>query len=309
MLVGFAILLYSGRYLVKGGVILAKRFDISTLVIGVTVVSFGTSAPELFVSSIAAASGHPEFAIGNVVGSNIANIAFVLALTAIIFPIPVKTNSVKTDAPFMLFISLLLYLLVLDGNLGFIEALVFVLILIAYVFYSIRTGREKATGIKVDLNTPVSKNIGLTIFLILLSSAGLAVGSHLLVENATIIAGAFGISERVIAITVVALGTSLPELTTSAMAAFKKEMDISIGNIIGSNIFNILGVLGISGMIRSIPVSRFFITQDLIWMMGISALLFIFILPFKGGRISRLKGVVLFLVYCVYIYVLFLYKG
>lgn len=304
LLVGFGILLYSGKYLVKGGVLLGNRFKISTLVIGVTVVSFGTSAPELFVSLISAIKGYPEIAVGNVIGSNIANIALVLAVTSIIFPIPVRKNSVKTDAPIMIAVSLLLYLFILNQKLGIWEGFMFVVILITYIFFSVYFSKKNKD---YDDTHPVMTHMhwGLMVLMIIGSAAGLALGSNLLVKNAEIIARNLGISDRVIAISLVALGTSLPELTTSAIAAFRKEMDISIGNIIGSNIFNILGVLGITSMVKPIPVDNYFIHVDIFWMLGISVLLFLFILPFRGGKLTRIKGLILFMIYMVYIYLLF----
>ncbi len=303
LLVGFILLLFSGKYLVVGSVSLANYFKVSKLVIGVTVVSFGTSAPELFVSLFANLSGHPEVALGNVIGSNIANIALVLAITAIIFPIPVKKASVKLDAPVMLLVSFLLLLFLYSKFvLSRWEGILFIVILVLYIVFLIYKSRKDKTEEDEELSSevPIWKAIGF----VLLATGGLALGSNLLVTNASFIAIRFGVSERIIAITVIAFGTSLPELATSVVAAFKKEMDISIGNIIGSNIFNILAVLGVSSTVKSMSVAENFVKVDIIWMLAISFLLFLFILPFKGGRLTRLKGGVLFAVYCVYIYFL-----
>jgi len=302
LFVGFALLLFSGKYLVAGSVSLANYFKLSKLVIGVTVVSFGTSAPEMFVSAFANLKGHPEVAMGNVIGSNIANIALVLALTAIIFPISVKKDSVKIDAPFMIIVSGLLYFTMLNRQISFVEGFAFLFVLVSYIVFIIVKSRRKGLDSEeeVDAHHPLWK----AILLVLISTAGLAFGSNLLVENASLIATNFGVSERVIAITVIAFGTSLPELATSAVAAFKKEMDISIGNIIGSNIFNILAVLGVSALLNPIDVAVKFIEVDIIWMLAISALLFLFILPFKGGKLTRIKGAMLFLVYGTYLYYL-----
>ncbi len=303
LLVGFILLLFSGKYLVVGSVSLANYFKVSKLVIGVTVVSFGTSAPELFVSLFANLSGHPEVALGNVIGSNIANIALVLALTALIFPIPVKKASVKLDAPVMLLVSFLLLLFLYSKFvLSRWEGILFIVILVLYIVFLIYKSRKDKTEEDEELSSevPIWKAIGF----VLLATGGLALGSNLLVTNASFIAIRFGVSERIIAITVIAFGTSLPELATSVVAAFKKEMDISIGNIIGSNIFNILAVLGVSSTVKSMSVAENFVKVDIIWMLAISFLLFLFILPFKGGRLTRLKGGVLFAVYCVYIYFL-----
>ncbi len=304
LILGFIILLFSGKYLVKGSVALAAHYKISKLVIGVTVVSFGTSAPEMFVSSIASYTGRPDIAMGNVIGSNIANIALVLALTAVIFPIPVRKNSVKIDAPFMLIISLLMYLLLLNLELSRFEGILFLALLTTYVLFIILKSKRDND---VDVNAEDEKlTVGLALLMILLSAGGLAFGSHLLVDNAEIIALRLGASERIVSITLLAFGTSLPELTTSAVAAFKKEMDISIGNIIGSNIFNILAVLGVASIVNPLQIDRNFITVDIFWMLGISLMLFFFILPFKGGKLTRFKGAVLFLVYLVYLYFIIL---
>lgn len=304
LIAGFVLLLFGGKYLVKAGVALATRFNVSALVVGMTVVSFGTSAPELFVSVVAAINNHPEVAIGNVIGSNIANIALVLAITALIFPMPVKSASVRVNAPFMILVSMLLWTMMLNGMLGRLEGVLLVTLLILFTVGLIHFSRNKELSISKERNIE-KMSIGMIILLLILATAGLAFGSDLLVTNASIIAGRLGISERVIAITVVAFGTSLPELATSAIAAFKKEMDISIGNIIGSNIFNILSVLGITSIVKSIPVSEGFLSFDIFWMVGMSVLLFFFILPFKGGVLSRPKAFLLFAGYCIYVYLLY----
>ncbi len=304
LLVGFILLLFGGKYLVKGGVALAKRYNISSLVIGLTVVSFGTSAPELFVSLVAGIKNHPEVAIGNVMGSNIANIALVLALTAIIFPLPVRSASVKLDAPFMLIVSVLFWVFIYNLTLDRFEGIIFLFLLISYTFFLFRFSKKNRVQSKIP-RLEGTMGIGKIILLLALADIGLAAGSDLLVDNAGKIAINLGVNERIIAITLIAFGTSLPELTTSIIAAFKKEMDISIGNIIGSNIFNILAVLGISSIVKPIKVSPEFLSSDIFWMMGISLLLFLFILPFKGGKLTRGKAVVLFTIYCVYLYILY----
>ena len=306
LIAGFVLLLFSGKYLVKAGVALANQFNVSSLVVGITVVSFGTSAPELFVSIIAAINNHPEVAMGNIIGSNIANIALVLGITAIIFPMPVKSATVKVNAPFMIIVSLLLWLMMSNRILGRIEGTILATLLILFTVGLIHFSRNRQSKIAEEKNIEKT-SIGRIIFLLILATAGLAFGSDLLVTNASILAGRLGISERVIAITVIALGTSLPELATSVIAAFKKEMDISIGNIIGSNIFNILSVLGITSLVKPIPVSEGFLSFDIFWMVGISVLLFLFILPFKGGILNRPKAFVLFAGYCIYVYMLYFF--
>lgn len=304
LIFGFTLLLFGGRFLVSGSVALANRFNLSPLVIGLTVVSFGTSAPELFVSAAAALKNHPEVAIGNVIGSNVANVALVLALTAMIFPISVRKNTVKIDAPFMIVVSLLLWLFMSDGSLKRWEGGAFILFLAGYTVFLLRVTQKN--HVPENENSQAGQmGIIKIIGLIVLAYLGLAFGSELLVTNASIIAKKFGVSERVIAITIVAFGTSLPELVTSVMAAFKKEMEISIGNIIGSNIFNILAVLGVTSILKPIAIAPDFLSKDIFWMLATSAMLFLFILPFKGGTLTRFKGTVLFLTYCIYILILY----
>ncbi len=306
LIAGFIILLYSGNYLIKGSVSIANRYKVSKLVIGLTLVSFGTSAPELFVSVIAAIQKQSEISVGNIIGSNIANIALVLALTAIIFPIPVRSNAVKFDWPVMMIASILFYFFILNGFLKFWEGLVFFVFLNAYVFFSLYYSR-KNYDFESEKKIQVHFSLALATLIIFISIIGLAIGSYLLVNNAAIIAGMLGIEKRVISISVIAFGTSIPELATSMIAAFRKEMDISIGNIIGSNIFNILGVLGIASIITPISiVEEMRLKIDILWMLGISILLFLFILPLKGGKLTRLKGTILFAIYCFYIYWLFI---
>jgi len=299
---GFVILIYSGKYLIKGSISIAYRFKVSKLVIGLTVVAFGTSAPELFVSVMAAIDNHPGISVGNVIGSNIMNIALVLAITAMIFPIPVRKSSIKYDWPVMMLASLLFYIFILNGYLQFLEGLIFFVLLCAYIVFSIYYSRKNYNHL--DAVEEVHFSTLVSVLLIVLSSAGLALGSDLLVKNAVKIADKLHIDDRIISITVIAFGTSLPELVTSAAAAFKKEMDISIGNIIGSNIFNILCVLGITSMIKKIEIPSMTMHFDVFWMLGIALLLFLFILPLKGGKLTRPKGLFLFMVYCIYVYLL-----
>lgn len=304
LLLGFVLLILGGRFLVTGSVALSTHLKISKLVIGVTVVSFGTSAPEMFVSCMAAINNHADVSIGNVVGSNVANIALVLALTAIVFPIPVRSSTIKFDATFLIIVSGLFYVFILNSNLARYEGIVFLLLLISYSIFIIKKSRkaDKLNNVEFEVtNIPVWQSL----LMIIGATLGLAFGSDLLVKNASLIALNFGVPERVIAITLVAFGTSLPELATSLIAAFKKEMDISIGNIIGSNIFNILAVLGVASTITEINVAEKFIRFDIYWMIGISLFLVLTILPVKKGKLTRIEGVILFLVYCIYLYFLF----
>lgn len=305
LFLGFVILIYSGNLLVKGGVALASRFKISTLVVGVTVVSFGTSAPELFVSVDAALNGSPDISLGNIVGSNISNIALVLGFTALLLPLPVRSNSIKYDWAVMMIASLLLYVFALNENLDTIEGILFLCLLIAFMIWTIWNSRREKRNVSNEVKE-AKYSFRTALLLIIISSVGLYFGANLLVSSAKNIAIEFGVSERVIGLTVVAFGTSVPELATSAVAAYKKEMDISIGNIIGSNIFNILGVLGLTSVIKNIAVSEVIINFDLLIMLAISLLLFLLILPLKRGKLHRWKGALLLSSYLLYVYLVFI---
>lgn len=303
---GLIVLLISGNFLVRGGVSIARHFNISTLVVGVVVVSLGTSAPELVVSIKGALSGHFEISTGTVIGSNISNIGLVLGITAFIFPILIHRNSIRIDWPIMMFASLLLCVFIIDGNIQFYEGLVFVILLLIYIFFLLRKQEVKSKKSKVKSQksevTSIEKGIPiyLSIIMVIVSSAGLAFGAHWLVKGGSEIALNLGISESVISLTFFALGTSLPELVTSIIAAFKKESDISVGNIIGSNIFNIFGILGITAMVKRIPVDDSILGFHIWWMLGISLVLFLLMIPFKKVMLNRFKGAFLVLIYLSY---------
>jgi cation:H+ antiporter len=305
LILGLILLMVSGEYLVRGGVAISRHLRISTLIVGYTVVAFGTSAPEMIVSVEAALSGHPDISVGNVIGSNISNIALVLALSAIILPIPVRSNSVKIGWPVMVVSAVFLYFFGRSSfELKFHEGLLLFLGLIAFILFSIHQGRKERNELSNVFVKPKMK-LGWAVVLVVLSSIGLAIGANLLVEGAASIARNLGISERVISISLVAFGTSLPELVASAMAAFRKEADISIGNIIGSNIFNTFGVLGVTGIVKAIPVSQSILQIDIWWMLGIYLLLLLMILPIRKGLLSRWKGTIFIIIYALYIYFLF----
>jgi len=308
LIVGLVMLLLSGDFLVRGSVSLAGHFKVSKLVIGVVVVSFGTSAPELVVSLDAALKGHPDIAIGNVVGSNIANIALILGLTAVILPIRVKKKAIHFDWVVMMFVSLLFYVFCLNNTLQFYEGLIFIGILSAYIFYSIHKSRQYNKENPEETVTP-KYNLLVSFVLIIIAAFGLIYGAEFLIKGATSIATKMGVDERIISVSVVALGTSLPELATSIVAAIRKELDIFIGNIIGSNIFNILAILGLSSVVKAIDINPMVLSFDIFWMLAISLLLFIFILPLKKGIITRWKGMVFIFIYVLYIYLVFMHNN
>lgn len=304
LFLGFVLLMFSGDFLVRGSVSLAGHFKVSRLVIGVVVVSFGTSAPELFVSLDAALMGHPDIAIGNVIGSNIANIALVLGLTAIILPISVKKNAIQFDWTVMMSVSLLFLVFCLDLKLQLYEGVIFCILLFAFVYRSIHKSRKEKLKTLEESVEP-KFNLFISILFVIASGIGLIYGAQLLVKGASNIAKEIGVDDRIISISVIALGTSLPELATSIAAAIRKELDIFIGNIIGSNIFNILAVIGLTSVVKQINVNPMVLKFDMLWMIGISLLLFLFILPLSKATVTRWKGFVFVAIYITYIYLAF----
>ena len=306
LLAGFILLFFGGDWLVEGGVALARRFRIYPLVIGMTIVAFGTSAPELLVSLISAIKGSAGIAIGNVVGSNIANIGLILGLTALICPIETDNSKVIRHGSIMIAASLLLMVFALKSGITRIEGLTLIAGLILFTTISVRKGRTQPQEADIDSQEGKSMTVLAAIGLIVLSCAMLAFGADILVDGATTIASAIGVSDKVIGLTIVALGTSLPELAASVAAAFKKQMDISIGNIIGSNIFNILCVLGVSTSIKPISLEFRDYANDFIWMMGFSVFIIIFTtMRKKKGRLGRTAGILFLLAYAVYAWSLF----
>src|SRR5690554_4710346 len=307
IVIGLILLIAGGEFLVKGAVGISVKAKLSKLVIGMTVVSFGTSTPELLVSLQSASEGLPEIAIGNVIGSNIANLALVLGVTVLIFPMPVARNTIKYDWPMMVLASLLFFVFAYDLNIQRWEGLILFLLLVIFVTFIIMKSRksqvvemDEIPGIE-DLTQKISawKNI----LYLLIGLVGLYFGSNWLIEGAKSLALEIGLSNHVIGITVVAFGTSVPELVTSVMAAYRKETDISVGNLIGSNIFNIFGVLGLTAIVNPIGVENIVLTWDALWMIGITLILFPMLI-FKR-RIGRLSGFILTSTYIIYVISLF----
>ncbi|MFT4660584.1 MAG: cation:H+ antiporter [Patiriisocius sp.] len=299
---GLILLLVGGELLVKGAVGIALKLKIAPMIIGLTVVSFGTSAPELLVSLKAALSGHGDLAIGNIVGSNIANLALVLGVTALIITIPVEKNTMKIDWPFMMFSSLLLwYFISTDSYIEPFEGLIMVALLLSYLIFLVAKSRkDKKQRIAVDEEED-QKTYILYIIFILVGIGGLVGGAHWMVEGATSIAMSFGVSEYIIGVTVIAFGTSLPELATSVIAASRGRTDISVGNLVGSNIFNILAVLGITSSVTRIDVASQVLESDIFWLLGVT--LMIFPMMCFTRKIGKVSGVILLSTYVFYIYV------
>lgn len=307
LLAGFFLLFFGGDWLVDGGIALARKFRISSLVIGMTIVAFGTSAPELLVSMISAIKGSAGIAMGNVLGSNIANIGLILGLTAILCPIPTQNTKILANGLVMIFASVILLIFSLNSGISRLEGLVLFAGIILFTTISISKGRSVSAGQETqEVVQGKVKSIAAAILLIILACFMLAFGADFMVDGATVLARSMGVSDKVIGLTIVALGTSLPELAASIAAAIKKEMDISIGNIIGSNIFNILCVLGVSGSIRPITFEYAQYNADFIIMLGFSVALLIFVQPWKSqGRLGRMAGIILFLAYTCYAISLF----
>lgn len=306
IVIGLAALVAGGDFLVKGAVGIAVKARLSKLVIGMTVVSFGTSAPELIVSLQAAFDNVPEIAIGNVIGSNIANLALVLGITVLIFPMPVGMNTKKYDWPMMMIASLLFYLFALNFSIERWEGVLMFIILIGFVAFLVVNSRNNNVRMdeKVPTDIPTGKiNVWKYLGFLAVGLVMLYFGSQWLVGGATDLALGLGVSKHIIGITIVAFGTSVPELVTSVVAAYRKETDISVGNLVGSNVFNILCVLGLTAAIKPIPIESHVVSWDMLWMLGIALIL----LPmmFIGPRIGRLSGVILIGSYITYILMLF----
>ncbi len=298
MIAGFALLTYGANWLVSGGSTLALRIGISTTVVGLTVMAFGTSMPELTVNVTSAVSGSTGIALGNILGSNIANIALILGVTALIAPMTVHEDFLGRDFLWMAGASLALFLLMLDGRLDWPEGLVFLALGIGYTGYLVRTGGVPEDAVPADKATgrpSLWRNVGL----VALGLAALMGGGKLCVDSAVSFARLFGMSERVIGLTVIAVGTSLPEFAASLVAALKGRSEMAIGNIIGSNIFNILIILGVTSLIRPIEATvntQFYIDMGV--MLGVTALLWP--LMRTGMALVRMEGALLFGVYASY---------
>ncbi len=313
LLSGVVLLLLGGDFLVRAAVELALRMKISVLVVGMTVVSFATSAPELLVSLKAAFDGYSDISLGNVIGSNIANISLILGLTAMLLPISVKRTTYQVDWWIMMGATLMLYLFIaFDGAIVFHEGVLMVLALIWFNVFQIRSSRKKN---KQAATAPVPQqeeepsgrmHIGLALFFLLGGVAALKFGSDFLVSGAVDLAQKWNVSERVIGLTIVSLGTSLPELAASVIASLKGEQELSLGNLIGSNIFNILAVLGFTGLVIDIPVkNQALLAFDFPALFFISLLLYPFMVFFTKGRISRAEGLILFGCFTLYTVLLF----
>jgi cation:H+ antiporter len=304
VLLGLALLGGGGEVLVRAATTIAEIAGVSPAVIGLTVVAVGTSLPELVVSLLSSVRGEPDLAVANVVGSNIFNIAATLGVTAMIIPLPVHGTAVRLEWPVMFLASLMTLVVARDGSIDRVEAVIMLVTLVVFVAYTVRVARRDVTkGEARQLADQVeSRDIGsstattrsrlpIALALLVVGVGGLIAGGNFLVDGAVRLARLAGMTERVIGLTIVAGGTGAPELATSLVAAFRKRTDVAIANMIGSNIFNLLGILGVIALVTPIPVAAALVHSDMWWMIGSAALL----LPFlrTNARISRGEGAVL----------------
>ena len=306
MLLGFVLLVVGGDFLVRASVALSLKLNISKMVIGLTVVSFATSLPELLVSLNAALNGSPSIAINNVVGSNIANIGLVLGITALIGTIYVDKTFYRFNWPvLMLFSMLFYYFLSNDNELSTLEGAILFIGLIVFVILVLRKSSDTEPDDSIDELTVVS-NFKIGVWL-LIGGAALYFGSDWLVKGAIVIAKEIGVSEAVISVSIIAVGTSVPELAASVMAVVRNEKAISLGNLIGSNIFNIGSVLGLTAMIKPIIVEDpLIVSRDLIWMLVFAAVLLPLAFILKRHELKKTEGFVLVFIYGIFIYMVFM---
>lgn len=299
LLLGLALILFGSDWLVDGSSAIARRLKVSEFVIGLTVVGFGTSCPELVVSLTGAIKGCADISIGNVVGSNILNTILILGLTAVILPIAITDANRKYDLPIMLGVTIFFILLCLKGTLNFVDGIIFLTLFAAYLIWSFKNGSAaEEAGEKKEMN------LFLAIAAVIAGLAGLAFGGKLFVDNAVVIAGKLGVSQKFIAVTLLAGGTSLPELATCVAAAIKKKGQLALGNIIGSNIFNILLILGCSALVK--PLGTPGMSYVDLGVLLLSALL-LFISGYSGdkSKVTRTDGIIMLA--CEVAYVVFLF--
>jgi cation:H+ antiporter len=305
---GFVLLAVGGETLVRGSVSLARLLKVGTAVIGLTIVAAGTSMPELAVSLVAALHGRSDIAVANVVGSNIFNVAVILGTAALVAPLVVHVTAVRLEWPFMFVTSFVFLLLARDGQVDRLEGGFLLVGLACFMAYMVRLARREVTppetatleaGLTPKLPPPRPHQVAIDVGQVVLGLAMLAAGGHVLVQGAVTIAELAGMSERVIGLTVVAAGTGMPELATSIIAARRRQADLAIANVIGSNIFNIAGTLGLVALIRPQHVNPQIATSDAWWMVGITLILWP--LMRTGMRIGRLEGLLLLAAYGVYL--------
>ncbi|WP_426358846.1 calcium/sodium antiporter [Pseudocolwellia sp. HL-MZ19] len=315
LLVALVVLVWSADKFVFGASSLARNLGISPMIIGLTIVAMGSSAPEMMVAATASLQGNPNTAIGNAIGSNITNIALVLGITAFMQPLTVSSSTIKREIPLILAVTALAYWMLADYNFSFIEGLILIVGFFAYIItlLVITLRRSKTApvddpmilGAESDVPDPVST--GMSVVWLVIGMILLPVSASYLIDSAEFIAKSFGISDLVIGLTIVAIGTSLPELAASIASILKKEDDLALGNIIGSNIFNILAVLSLTGLIAPGDIDAHAATRDAPIMLGITLLLFVLCFSRNRGsfRITRPKGLLLLGIFVAYQILLF----
>jgi cation:H+ antiporter len=302
---GFVLLLAGGEYLVRGSVAVARRLGISPMIIGLTLVGFGTSTPELVASVNAAVKGAPGLAIGNVVGSNIANIFLVLGISALLLPIATHREAFRRDGPALLIATALLVVALVSGSVTAAMGVVGLVLLATFTIYSYWSDRNSLDAVAVmhgqeadEVDMPQT-GLWVALGIAFGGMAGVLIGAELLVRGAIDLARAYGLSEAVIGLTLVAVGTSLPELVTSVMAAWRRHADVAFGNIVGSCLFNILGILGVTALVAPLPVPESIMLFD-VWVAALAAIMLV-VFAMTGWRIGRREGAVLFGAYVLYI--------
>lgn len=296
LVIGFVLLIKGADFFVDGASKIAVKCNIPAMVVGLTIVALGTSAPEAAVSIKAAFTGSADMSIGNVVGSNIMNILIILGISALFAALPIKKNTMRIDIPIIIVVTILLFVLgYFDGGLSRFDGIILCICLVAFIIYLVITAKQGNDDDSIVL-TDRDKLWKLILF-ILVGVAMIVLGSNLAVKSASYIAGVFGMSERLISLTIVAFGTSLPELVTSCTAAKKGQTDIAIGNIVGSNILNILFVLGISALITPIKFSEDFLLDSI---MALAAAVILFLCCFKDKKLNKREGIIMIIIYAVY---------
>lgn len=306
---GLFLLIWSADRFVDGAAATARHFGMPQLLIGMVIIGFGTSAPEMIVSAFSAINGNPGIALGNAYGSNITNIALILGLTALILPLAVNSQVLKQELPVLIFVTVLSAFLIMDGDVSRLDAWILLVVFFIYMGWTIWNGLHNkedslTTDVKEELQEQAYMSLGKALLLVVIGLALLMVSSQLLVWGAVEVAHYFGVSDLIIGLTIVAVGTSLPELASSIMAARKNEVDLAVGNIIGSNLFNTLAVVGIAGAISPMHVGQEIFTRDMFVMSILTLLLFFFGFG-KKGEINRFKGMILLVTYIGYNFYLF----
>lgn len=302
---GFLLLVWAADRLVAGASATARNLGVSPLIIGLVIVGFGTSAPELVVSAVATVRGNSGLAVGNAIGSNIANMGLILGFTAVIYPLRLESSTLKREYPLLLLIMLVSLFMAIDMQLTRVEGFVLLGCLFAMVAWLVRFGMQRpatdpfAQELEAEIPTDIPTRVAM--FWLLISMITLPASSHFLVEGAVGIAKSLDVSDTVIGLTIVAFGTSLPELATAITSAFRKEDDLAVGNIIGSNMFNLLGVLGIAAAIKPVEVQTMILTRDFPVMFLLTGLMFLLASDFRGpGRIGRTAGALLLAIFVGY---------